>query len=661
MQRWDHERNAGFDPTTLTTGSGVTVWWICPLGPDHQFDARIADQARRPTSCPFCSGKRVSVTNALVRNHPELLPEWHPTKNVEPPTAYTRASNRIAWWKCLKGPDHEWPARIVDRTVKEQGCPACAGKQASVTNSIATQAPHLLASWHPTRNGDLTPDGVVAGTTRKLWWTCPVSPEHDYQASGAHRARARGTGCPYCSGLKVCSTNSLRSLAPEIAAQWLPTKNGKLTPDTIASKSGKQVWWQCKRGHEWQERVITRTSVGLGCPYCSGRRPAKENSVAANFPAHVAEWDWGKNGDVDPYLLPKSASMEVWWTCPEGPDHTWRASPNQRFRKRRVIGCPFCAGKRVSVTNSIATVAPHLVAEWHPANGRSPEQVVAATHAPATWRCQVNPAHEWSAEVRTRLRGNGCPSCANRVATLETCLLTQRPALAAEWDPSLNEELTPRDVVPGSSKVVTWRCAKNSDHVWRTTVAHRALGGTGCPDCVMVGRSRPEIYLAFELMHFFEIDPDHHRIRTASGGRPWDVDIVIHEIDTLVEFDGRYAHAESRERDARKTRQLMEAGWNVIRVRQGPLSEVGPFDVCVPFHRDVRKHTKDAAISVLLQLRDRLGVRMPKTKLDAYLATDALVNNERAVEFAEDYLLQLSQQHRRTDPELEPLEARPGA
>jgi len=76
--------------------------------------------------------------------------------------------------------------------------------------------PDVAAQWHPTKNGDLTPDQVIAGSTKKVWWTCDKGTDHEWDATPDHRTRMR-SGCPYCAGQKVSVTNSL-SLYPEIAA-----------------------------------------------------------------------------------------------------------------------------------------------------------------------------------------------------------------------------------------------------------------------------------------------------------------------------------------------------------------------------------------------------------------------------------------------------------
>ena len=53
--------------------------------------------------------------------------------------------------------------------------------------------PELAEQWHPTKNGDLTPQDVVSGSHRKVWWKCPDC-GYEWEASIANRSRGRG--CP---------------------------------------------------------------------------------------------------------------------------------------------------------------------------------------------------------------------------------------------------------------------------------------------------------------------------------------------------------------------------------------------------------------------------------------------------------------------------------
>ena len=135
----------------------------------------------------------------LSQSHPEVAAQWHPTKNGSlTPDQVVAGFHKRAWWICTEGPDHEWESSIDNRTSGGRGCPYCAGNQVSITNSLAALYPELAAQWHPTKNGSLTPDQVVAGSHKKAWWICTEGPDHEWEASLVNRTRL-GVGCPFCN------------------------------------------------------------------------------------------------------------------------------------------------------------------------------------------------------------------------------------------------------------------------------------------------------------------------------------------------------------------------------------------------------------------------------------------------------------------------------
>ena len=79
------------------------------------------------------------------------------------------------------------------------------------------------------------------------------------------------SGCPYCSNKKVAISNCLTTTHPELAKQWHPTKNGKLTPQDVYAGSFKKIWWKCDKGddHEY-EMLLSDRKRGYNCPICRG-------------------------------------------------------------------------------------------------------------------------------------------------------------------------------------------------------------------------------------------------------------------------------------------------------------------------------------------------------------------------------------------------------
>lgn len=209
---WDTERNAPLAAEDAGARSSKKKWWRCPVAADHVWQAPPASVSRSVSNgfsgCPACAGRQVSITNSLAALFPEVAAQWHPNRNgALTPGDVPAGTGEHAWWVCDQGPDHEWRAVVVSRTKMGTGCPACAGKQASVTNSVATH-PILSEEWHPTKNLPLTAEDVVASTSKKLWWRCAEDPSHEWHASGANRVN-HGRGCPLCvktlrSTLEIC-------------------------------------------------------------------------------------------------------------------------------------------------------------------------------------------------------------------------------------------------------------------------------------------------------------------------------------------------------------------------------------------------------------------------------------------------------------------------
>lgn len=124
-----------------------------------------------------------------------------------------------------------------------------------------------------------------------------------------------------------------------------------------------------------------------------------------------------------------------------------------------------------------------LLNQWdNEKNGElTPEKVSAGSHKKVWWKCEKG--HHWSAQIKARVQQeSGCPVCANRlllpgVNDLASCF----PELASQWHPTLNEDLTPRDILLGTRKNVWWQCDKG--HSWKSSVYIRAQKEAGCPVC----------------------------------------------------------------------------------------------------------------------------------------------------------------------------------
>lgn len=261
----------------------------------------------------------------------------------------------------------------------------------------------LLQEWDAARNGGLTPSDVSFGSHQKVWWQC--SKGHSWQAKVY--SRSAGSGCPYCTGRKEVPENSLAIQVPALEAEWDAEKNAPLKFADLTIGSHKKVWWRCPAGHSYDSVVKSRV-LGTGCPVCAGRVVLPdENSLAARYPALVAEWDTEKNAPLLPTLVAPGTVRKAWWRCPKG--HSYRAAISSRAGGG--TGCPFCAGQKViQGENDFASQYPQLAAQWDAAkNGTlTPELVTSGSNRRVWWRCEKG--HSYPAVIAHRVRsGSDCP------------------------------------------------------------------------------------------------------------------------------------------------------------------------------------------------------------------------------------------------------------
>ena len=123
---------------------------------------------------------------------PDLVKEWHPTKNANlRPHDVTPGSGKKVWWICEAG--HEWQAVIYSRS-RGSGCRFCNRPSKTDDGRRAISMQSLIKEWHPTKNGDLNPRYVTTLHGGKVWWICEKS--HEWQAMII--SRIKGEGCPVC-------------------------------------------------------------------------------------------------------------------------------------------------------------------------------------------------------------------------------------------------------------------------------------------------------------------------------------------------------------------------------------------------------------------------------------------------------------------------------
>lgn len=321
VREWDYEKNYPLDPTSIAAKSGVSIFWTGKCG--HSWKTSLASRVAENTGCPYCAGQKVlKGFNDLATTRPDLAREWDYEKNqLFTPESISKGSDKKAWWvgsKC----GHSWQSAIKNRGTKNHGCPYCAGQKVlKGFNDLTTTHPHLAREWDYEQNYPLTPEQVSKGSGKQFWWV-GYDCGHSWRARVTERV-ARAYGCTVCSGNSISvGINDLVTANPEIAGQWHYEKNNPLTPESVTKSSGKKVWWQCSKGHEWQATINDRTG-GHNCPTCVAKTfVSKGEKEVLEFVQSLSSDVVGTYRDlidvheVDIYIPSKNLAIEyngVYW------------------------------------------------------------------------------------------------------------------------------------------------------------------------------------------------------------------------------------------------------------------------------------------------------------------------------------------------------------
>ncbi len=484
-----------------------------------------------------------------LTENPDLMAEWdwEANKNLDP-SKITMGSHKKVWWKC-KRCGYKWLQAVIERTrkIKPAHCPCCTNRVVvKGINDFATFHPDDAKEWHPTKNGNLTPDMVTKQSDRLVWWLCPKCGK-DWQT----KVRSK-RGCPHCLHKPTIGKDDLATLRPDIAKEWHPMKNGALRPEHVKLKSNKKVWWLCPNNHEYQARIGERTRAleGTNCPIC-----CKQNRTS--FPEQAVFYYVKKlyPDTINSYKAPFLGNMELdiyipslkWAIEYDGAQwHKKDKLKREREKYQRCVkngikllrireqmselgseiadeqlsiiqlnGIPnleetikylmkhlnfskktidinlkrdeikIREGYQTKVKDSIAELYPELIKEWHPTkNGfLTPYDCKVGSVYKVWWKCPTC-GYEWQSSPQKRCeRGHGCLNCSKQAPLVGVNdLETLYPEIAKEWHPTKNGNIKPTDIRPRSNRVYWWKCQK-CGYEWQASGSNRIGHKSGCPAC----------------------------------------------------------------------------------------------------------------------------------------------------------------------------------
>ncbi len=470
-REWNYAKNTNLNPSDIFPSSNKKVWWICEYG--HEWEDTPNHRFNRNDGCPYCSGHKIEKGfNDLTKTHPLLVKEWNYERNgTLNPSGFSQGSGKKVWWKCYLG--HEWQATISSRS-RGNGCPIC-------KKEIATSYPEQIIYYYIKRIFLDTINRYVENK-RELDIFIPskkIGIEYDgmfYHDESKRHKEIEKDNYFLSQNILVIRIKEKKGLSQS----YVENNTIYYSPNNVYKNIHQPIQLLIEKIFDY---------IGDECPQLqidlekdnesilqSFLSTLKENSIINN-PILEKQWNYEKNGSLNPQYFPINSGKKVWWKCENG--HEWQAVIASRNSGHN---CPYCSNQKILPGyNDLQSKFPELAKEWHPTKNGSllPNNVPIGSNKKVWWKCKNG--HEWQANIQPRTKGVGCPYCSNqKIMPGYNDLQSKFPELAKEWHPTKNGTLKPNMVSCGSGKIVWWKC-KNG-HEWQAIIKNRSKG-YGCPIC----------------------------------------------------------------------------------------------------------------------------------------------------------------------------------
>lgn len=197
---------------------------------------------------------------------------------------------------------------------------------------------------------------------------------------------------------------------------------------------------------------------------------------------YINEIAFEENKDIDFKKISYMSRDKIWWRCDKCKS-LYEMSPSSRMIGKK---CPYCAGKRVNETNSLANKYPEVLEHWdYDLNTMLPDKVLAGDiYKKVHFKCPKC-KRRYRASISGWIRAKEhCPYCRDHIDAIlnyENSLVCKYPMLILDWNFSKNDA-DPAHMSPSSLKEMYWRCSRCGES-WKAQIRMRVNGRKKCPNC----------------------------------------------------------------------------------------------------------------------------------------------------------------------------------
>ena len=346
-------------------------------------------------------------------------------------------------------------------------------------------------------------DQIRKTHNKKIWWKCKKG--HSWEATPTGRLRYKGRSksstkdevgmCPTC---QILSTYKISKHVKNFFNQDL---NPSIKLEELHSKSTDIIKWQCPKNkrHIWETKYLSRAQKSaskIGCPFCKGNLIEEEKLLKSLYP-NIFDQIVKDDKKINYDLLPPGSGKKVKFKCRKGKDHIFaksigkitkynRKTSKQLSQKNDYLNCPFCAGEKLSATNSLNITHPYLAKMFDDHKNKTKvAKILFQSHKKYFWKCSNN--HSFKAVMANLVRSKnskykGCNICTGKQFDESNSLKKLYPKIFNQIHRNKNKGINLDKLTASTSKEIIWQCSRVKEHHWKKSVTQR-IKHKECPFC----------------------------------------------------------------------------------------------------------------------------------------------------------------------------------
>ena len=282
---WDWNKNL-VNPYYIGGQSHKKVWIKCTKTDYHGSYKISLDKFYLGRRCPYCSSHKIHKLDSFGQWAVDNVDKdfmnkyWDWEKNTVDPYCVASQSHKKVYIKCDKTDYHGCYLTSPSKFYNGKRCPYCVNRKIHPKDSFGQYlidkfGEGAIEKYWSNKN-TISPFEIAPQSAKKIWLLCQEKDYHNDKGgyeSTPNRFINQGGRCSYCNpsaSHKVHPKDSFGALYPEKAKYW--SKNNKLTPYEITSRSGQKYKFICEKcGKEFERDLqhLNRKDIGVICRECN--------------------------------------------------------------------------------------------------------------------------------------------------------------------------------------------------------------------------------------------------------------------------------------------------------------------------------------------------------------------------------------------------------